>query len=630
MARDQRRLAAIVSADVAGYSRLMGLDDSSTLAALKAHRRELIDPKIAEYGGRIVKTTGDGLLLEFPSVVDAVRCAVDVQRGMAERNASVAPDQRLEFRIGINVGDIIIDDDDIYGDGVNVAARLQALAEPGQICVSKVVRDQVVDKLSFTFDELGAQLVKNIARRIDVYRIELSGGPSSQRLPRRLWRRLTRAPHRHFLITAVLLVGLIAIGLWWLLPTMHPERGHSPPVFSIVVLPFTAPAADGQLAEAFSTDLTSSLTRGMPYASVVSSSVAGSYKGKTVDARAIGRELNIRYVVEGVVHGAGDRADIRVWLTEVSTGTEIWSGNLGLGNAADPNDRQAFITGLTNQVRGAINSAVERRVLALPISALNAEELSERADAILRREQEPSLTVLAEARSLYDKTLRLNPTLPNALMGQANVLAATLDRDPQTDRGRLLEQYDQISLRLIATDQESRAWAIRADALQRQWRWEAALEANARARKLDPTFFGPMGQYADILNDMGRPEEALAVVDQAFSLQPGAVYADWFFLMRCRAKLAIGRYDDAIEACKKLTRDPGDSPISPHAILVAAYALQGNDSRAEAEKTRLLALQPGFSIAQIKARRISDVPAYLEQTETHLYAGLRKAGLPEK
>ena len=171
LARDHRRLAAIVSADVVGYSLLMGRDDSATLAGLKAHRRELIDPKIAEYGGRIVKTTGDGLLLEFPSVVDAVRCAVDVQRGMAERNAGVPPDQRIEFRIGINVGDIIIDGDDIFGDGVNVAARLQTLAEPGGICVSRVVRDQVLDKLSFAFEDLGAQQVKNIVRPVEAYRI---------------------------------------------------------------------------------------------------------------------------------------------------------------------------------------------------------------------------------------------------------------------------------------------------------------------------------------------------------------------------------------------------------------------------------------------------------------------------
>jgi class 3 adenylate cyclase len=176
LARDHRRLAAIVLLDVVGYSRLLGLDDSGTLAALKAHRRELIDPKIAEHDGRIVKGTGDGLLLEFSSVVDSVRCAVDVQRGMAERNEGVAPDKRLEFRIGINVGDIVIDGDDIFGDGVNVAARLEALADPGGICVSRAVRDQVLDKLSFAFEDLGAQEVKNIARPVEVYRVDLGSG----------------------------------------------------------------------------------------------------------------------------------------------------------------------------------------------------------------------------------------------------------------------------------------------------------------------------------------------------------------------------------------------------------------------------------------------------------------------
>src|ERR1700751_2507960 len=182
MARDQRRLAAVVSVDVAGDSRLMGRDDSEALARLRAHRRDLIDPKVVEFGGRIVKTTGDGLLLEFPSVVDAVRCAVDVQRGMAERNAGVPPEQRIDFRIGVNVGDIIIDGDDIFGDGVNVAARLQTLAEPGGICVSRVVRDQVLDKLSVAFEDLGAQEVKNIARPVEVYRVDL--GSAAPRVPR--------------------------------------------------------------------------------------------------------------------------------------------------------------------------------------------------------------------------------------------------------------------------------------------------------------------------------------------------------------------------------------------------------------------------------------------------------------
>src|SRR5512141_1104531 len=195
----------------------MGVDDSGTLAALKAHRRELIGPKIAAHDGRIVKTTGDGLLLEFPSVVDAVRCAVDVQRGMAERNAGVAPDKRLDFRIGINVGDIIIDGDDIFGDGVNVAARLQTLADPGGICVSRIVRDQVLDKLSFTFEDLGPKEVKTIARPVEAYRVDLGGSEPAGRmrgesLSRRVqWRRP---------VATVLALGLVGIGLWAVLPLL--------------------------------------------------------------------------------------------------------------------------------------------------------------------------------------------------------------------------------------------------------------------------------------------------------------------------------------------------------------------------------------------------------------------------
>jgi len=193
--RAERRLAAILAADVAGYSRLMGIDEEGTLAALKGHRRAVVDPKIAEHRGRIVKTAGDGMLVEFVSVVDAVRCAVDVQRGMLERNAEVAPDRRIQFRVGINVGDIISDDNDIYGDGVNVAARLEALAEPGGICVSRIVHDQVCDKLNFSFEDMGEQQVKNIARPVQTHRILLktSSDESVSAAPPRAARPLLRS-----------------------------------------------------------------------------------------------------------------------------------------------------------------------------------------------------------------------------------------------------------------------------------------------------------------------------------------------------------------------------------------------------------------------------------------------------
>jgi class 3 adenylate cyclase len=231
----ERKLAAILAADVVGYSRLMGLDEEGTHEQLKAHRRELFDPKITEHRGRIVKTTGDGLLVEFASVIDAVRCAVEVQRGMAERNADLDPDRRLDFRIGINLGDIIIDGDDIYGDGVNVAARLEGLAEPGGIYVSRVVRDQVRDKLDFGFEDMGAQSVKNISRPIRVHRVQIAGMPQTAGSPSmagagrrgkaagsRLLRHLYRVPLK-IVQWVLVLVAVMIIAYRWVNPPVTPQ-----------------------------------------------------------------------------------------------------------------------------------------------------------------------------------------------------------------------------------------------------------------------------------------------------------------------------------------------------------------------------------------------------------------------
>src|SRR5471030_1292242 len=228
-----RKLAAILAADVVGYSRLMGIDEEGTLAQLRAHRRALIDPKVKEHHGRIVKTTGDGMLVEFASVVDAVRCAVEVQRGMGERNAGVPQDKRIEFRVGINLGDIIVEDKDIFGDGVNVAARLEALAEPGGICVSRGVRDPVRDKLGFTFEDMGEQTVKNIARPIHAYRVRFEGVEIAAASPRK------EVPIRNRLAAwAAGCVALIVIGAGTALYIAKSSISSGAPHLSIVVLPF--------------------------------------------------------------------------------------------------------------------------------------------------------------------------------------------------------------------------------------------------------------------------------------------------------------------------------------------------------------------------------------------------------
>ena len=334
--RDHRRLAAIVSLDVAGYSRLMGLDDSGTLAALKAHRRELIDPSIAEHNGRIVKTTGDGLLLEFPSVVDAVRCAVDVQRGMAARNEGLGADRRLDFRIGINVGDIIIDGDDIFGDGVNVAARLEALADPGGICVSRVVRDQVLDKLSFTFEDLGAQQVKNIARPVDVYRVDLGGTPPGMQRPNRQRSRpLAKMQRWRWPAAGVLALGLVAIAPWGLPRLFHPQASAGPPPGAFAVLPFTtssASPAEGPLADAVTSDLTSTLQRSMPWAPMVSPSLVMTYKDKATDARILDATSKFdtswkaRFAGSAIRSWSRGGSRIRAPRPRCGAATSAWSG----------------------------------------------------------------------------------------------------------------------------------------------------------------------------------------------------------------------------------------------------------------------------------------------------------------
>jgi TolB-like protein/class 3 adenylate cyclase len=288
--RVERRLAAIVAADVVGYSRLMGDDEEGTLAALKAIRRELIDPRIAEHRGRIVKTTGDGLLVEFASVVDALRCAVDVQREMAERNARVPAETHIKFRIGINLGDIIIDGDDIFGDGVNVAARLEALAEPGGICVNRVVRDQVRDKLAFAFEDMGEQRVKNIARPVRAFRIVAESKP----LPE---------------------------------PCAPPPTLTLPDKPAIAVLPFANMSGDAEqeyFSDGLTEDLITALTHWRTFP-VVARNSCFAYKDKAVDIKQVARELGAGYVLEGSVRKGGARVRITAQLIDAQHGHHLWT-----------------------------------------------------------------------------------------------------------------------------------------------------------------------------------------------------------------------------------------------------------------------------------------------------------------
>ena len=338
-----RRLAAILAADVARYSRLMGADEEGTHKRLKGHLRELIEPKIAEHRGRVVKNTGDGFLAEFASVVDAVRCAIEVQRGMVDRNTAVPLEKRIEFRVGINLGDVIAEAEDIFGDGVNVAARLEALAEPGGICISRVVRDQIRDKLPYAFEDRGEQEVKNIARPVRVFAL-----PAAMigELPIADWPSAVTRQRRRIvpqLAAAAAAVFVIAVIAWWVWPGLRTTAtpatavataattsvGQSlvAPRLSIVVLPFANLSNDPDqqyLADGITEDLTTDLSR-LPDLFVISRNNAFTYRNKSDEAGKIGRELGVRYLLEGSVRQSGNKVRVNTQLIAADSGAHLWA-----------------------------------------------------------------------------------------------------------------------------------------------------------------------------------------------------------------------------------------------------------------------------------------------------------------
>jgi len=359
-----RRLAAILAADVAGYSRLIGADEGGTLERLKALRRELLDPKIAEHRGRLVKTTGDGLLVEFASVVDALRCAVEVQREMSGRNAGVPPDNRVELRIGINVGDIVVEDGDIFGDGVNVAARLEALAEPGGICVSARVQEDAAGKLDLAFDDIGEQQLKNIARPVRAYRVVTAARPAM------------------------------------------PPPGSDPPLPdkpSIAVLPFANMSGDPEqeyFADGMVEEIITALSR-IRWLFVIARNSTFTYKGQAVDVKQVGRELGVRYVLEGSVRKAGGHVRITGQLIDAATGVHLWADRFD-GSLEDVFDLQEKVAvSVAGVIEPALQAAETARSASRPTIDLTAYDLYLRAYAMYsashQRHMRQALALLEEA-----------------------------------------------------------------------------------------------------------------------------------------------------------------------------------------------------------------------------------------
>ena len=368
-----RRLAAILAADVAGYSRLMGADEDGTHERLRAHQRELIEPKIAEHHGRIVKTTGDGMLAEFASVVDAVRCAAELQRAVIDREADMPEDRRIRFRIGINLGDVIVEDEDIFGDGVNVAARLEALSEPGGICISRMVRDQIRDKLPYAFEDLGEQSVKNIARPVRVYalRPEAVAEPPAPSVP--------AAP-----------------------PVAQPAVA---PRLSIVVLPFANLSNDPEqqyFADGITEDLTTDLSC-IPDMLVISRNTAFTYQGKRVETKQIGRELAVRYVLEGSVRRSEQQVRINAQLIDAERDTHVWAERF--------NGDTSGLFALQDEITSRIAITLSRELVR--VEAARSTQHPDALDYILRGRasfaKPRSRNNYADRIDLFGRALALDP-----------------------------------------------------------------------------------------------------------------------------------------------------------------------------------------------------------------------------
>jgi adenylate cyclase len=584
--RAKRRLAAILAADVAGYSRLMGGDEEGTLERLKEHRRDLVDPKIAEHDGRIVKTTGDGLLVEFASVVDAVRCAVDIQRNMAERNAGVPADRRIAYRIGINVGDIIIDDGDIFGDGVNIAARLEALAESGGICASQVVHDQVRDKLDFIFEDMGEQQVKNIARPVRALRILLDEAQrSSEPRAAESARALSDKP-------------------------------------SIAVLPFQNMSGDPDqeyFVDGIVEDIITGLSR-MKWLFVTARNSSFTYKGRAVDVIKVGRELGVRYVLEGSLRKAGERVRVSAQLIETATGSHVWAERYDY----PVGDIFALQDEITLSVVGAIEPSL--RQAEIERAKRKRPENLDAYDLYLRALPHAQVAMPGDgetALSWLRKSLALEPDY-----AAAHALAAWC-YEQRYLRGGMHEadkiaglKHARAALAAGADDATTLATAGFVIGLV-EHDYETAMNAIDHALTLNGSSALALALGSTILAHDGRVTQALEYGERALRLSPHdpTVYLQLTALGI--AQLAAGRFEEAAAVCNKACQSNPRFSF-PVVLQTAALACLGRANEARASARRVLELEPHFSIAEF-------VRAHTGRPEIWNPIGeaLRQIGLPD-
>jgi adenylate cyclase len=633
---ETRKIAAILVSDVVGYSRLAGADEERILARLRALRSDLIDPTISVHRGRIVKRTGDGSVIEFRSVVDAVRCAIEVQHAMVERNAGVALEKRIEFRIGIHLGDVVEESDgDLMGDGVNIAARLEGICKPGAVCLSEDAYRQVKGRLDLAVSDLGPTQLKNIAEPVRVYSLEI--GVPAQAKPSEPKRRLSPA-----LLAAALAALLIVIagGAWWFLnanrtagvATKAPAEAAR---LSIVVLPFVNLSGDpGQdyLVDALTDELTTNLAR-LRDTFVIARNTAMTFKGKPIDAKAIGKDLGVRYVLEGSVQPSGDRMRVNAQLIDAGSGAHLWAEQFDTPRADLLQTQDAIVAHLANKLDLQLQQAYVAGAKQTPVANPDAEDLALQCS----EGQWKAGFIGKEADAAYalcEKALALDPNNVRALMALGVKffvpVSIGVSGDPKSD----LARADELESKALALDPDW-TWPhdVKGGILRTLGRTEEAVAEHERALALDPSNVDAAAQLGIDYRFLGQFDKGLEYLDRAILASPSDPALNYWYDSKAWANFGLKDYDQAIELARRAIAINPNNPFA-HVVLVASLALTGHDAEARAALQRYLALPSTGTLKTIaawKGLQMSEGsdPRFVDMSERS-YDGLRKAGMPEE
>jgi adenylate cyclase len=648
--RVQRRLAAILFADVVGYSRLSGQDEVGTWRRLQSVLRDVVRPHVKTHAGRVVKIKGDGILVEFASAVEAVASAVALQQAMARRNATVADAQRIELRVGINVGDIITNDDDVLGDGVNVAARIEPLADPGGICISATVHEHVRAKLAYPFEDRGEHTLKNIADPVRIYALgpeKIAGLPTDNLpsdMPKDGWGRYA---------AAIAAASVCAAALWTVwsyfapptgqptttqttlpgtLATSVPEpvRQANAPRLSIVVLPFTNMARDAEqeyFAEGMTEDLTTDLSR-IPGSFVIAPNTASAYKGRAIDVRQIGRELSVRYVLQGSVRKIVDSLRINAQLVEAANASQLWAERFDGQIAQLPKVQDQ----VTQRIAGALNVALidaeNQRALRERPNNPDAVDLTMRGLALLNKPA--SRESMQRVRELLEEALRLSPDHLPALNGLAHVMLIEWGSTWYTGTGdEHLEALDRIVNRALAIKpDDALATYFHGYVLKRlRKNLNQALVAFERAIAIDPNLAVAHNYVGQIRVFLGRANEAAEPTLKAIQLSPrDPQLAEWYYQLAL-TYIHQQHDDEAVEWARRSV-EVNPNLRYPYRILAAALALSGRVDEARTVAAELHRRYPKETISAFLVREPWTDPAYRAGQNREI-TGMRLAGIPE-